>query len=78
MMHAVVFAYFWSASSSLAVPTVYHAFFDEVRDTIKGSIGISPLAQLWQMVLLSIIGSYLLWKGRWEHLKTLKGEKVRP
>jgi membrane protease YdiL (CAAX protease family) len=71
MMHAVVFAYFWSASSSLAVATVYHAAFDEIRDTTERAAGISPFANLWQMVFLTLLGVVLLVKGRWEHLHTL-------
>ena len=55
-MHAIVFAYIWSSTQSLAVSTVYHAAFDEVRDTLEGSVGLGPLSQNWQMLILTILG----------------------
>lgn len=66
IMHAVVFAYIWSSTQSLAVATVYHAAFDEVRDSLEGSVGFGPLAQNWQMVILTILGVALLWKAKWK------------
>ena len=65
-MHAVVFAYIWSSTQSLAVSTVYHAAFDEVRDSIEGTIGLGPLSQNWQMLILTILGIALLWKAKWK------------
>lgn len=65
VMHAVVFAWFWSASSSLVVTTLYHAAFDEVRDTVAYSLGSGPLVQPWQMLVLTSLGCFLLWKGKW-------------
>jgi membrane protease YdiL (CAAX protease family) len=70
VMHAVVFAHFWSASGSLLVATVYHAAFDEVRDAIRGSIGVSPVVDLWQMLFLTFLGLVLLWRGSWRRLAT--------
>lgn len=72
MMHAIVFSYFWSTSSSLAVVTIYHAAFDEIRDTIENSVGFGPLVELWQMLLLTMIGAILLWKGKWKKLENIK------
>ncbi len=47
IMHAIVFAYIWSRTASLAVSTVYHVCFDEVRDTLEGTIGLGiPGAKL--------------------------------
>ena len=66
IMHAVVFAYIWSSTQSLAVVTVYHAAFDEVRDTLEGSVGLGPLSQNWQMLILTILGIALLWKAKWK------------
>ena len=74
--HAVVFAYFWSTSSSLVVVTIYHAAFDEIRDTIENSIGLSSLTEVWQMLLLIIIGTILLWKGKWKKLQILKKRQL--
>lgn len=65
VMHAIVFAYAWSMSGSLLVATVYHAAFDEVRDTLQESIGFGALAENWQAVVLTILGSLLLWKSSW-------------
>lgn len=65
VMHAVVFAYLWSRTGSLFVVTVYHAAFDEVRDTLEGSLGFGWLAESWQAVVLTILGALLLWKGTW-------------
>ncbi|MGB3757455.1 MAG: type II CAAX endopeptidase family protein [Rivularia sp. (in: cyanobacteria)] len=72
MMHAVIFSYFWSTSSSLLVATIYHAAFDEVRDTIEHSIGFGPLVQVWQMLLLTIVGATLLGKSKWKKLENRK------
>jgi membrane protease YdiL (CAAX protease family) len=66
IMHAVVFAYIWSSTQSLAVATVYHSAFDEVRDTLEGSVGLGPLSQNWQMLILTILGIALLWKAKWK------------
>jgi len=66
IMHAIVFAYIWSSTQSLAVSTVYHAAFDEVRDTLEGSVGLGPLSQNWQMLILTILGIALLWKAKWK------------
>lgn len=65
VMHAVVFAYFYSVSSSLAVATVYHSAFDEVRDTLLAQVGFGPLVEVWQMALLTGIGMIILWKKKW-------------
>lgn len=63
VLHAVVFAYLWSASGSLLVATVYHSAFDEVRDTLEDAVGFGPLAENWQVVVLTILGALLLWKA---------------
>ncbi|AFY68429.1 Abortive infection protein [Thalassoporum mexicanum PCC 7367] len=72
MMHAVVFSYFWSASSSLAVVTIYHANFDEIRDTIQTTVGTGSLVEFWQMFFLTLIGAVLLAKGKWQKLATIR------
>lgn len=75
MMHAIVFSYFWSTSYSLAVVTVYHSAFDEVRDTLESSIGFGPIVEIWQMLLLTILGLILLWKGKWTQLRIIQNKK---
>lgn len=69
MMHAIIFAYIWTMTQSLAVVSVYHAAFDEIRDAIASWIGFGPLVEIWQMLTLTILGGLLLWKGSWKPLK---------
>jgi uncharacterized protein len=68
MLHAVIFAFIWSKTKSLAVATAYHAAFDEVRDALENSVGFGPLVNNWQMVVIIIAGGLLLWKADWEKL----------
>lgn len=78
IMHAVVFAYFWSSSKSLAVSTLYHASFDEVRDTLQDSIGFGFFGQNWQMLILTILGFTFLCKEKWNKSLTNSEMKVNP
>ena len=66
ILHAVVFAYIWSRTASLAVSTFYHVYFDEVRDTLVNTLGLGGLGQNWQMFVLTVLGVWLLWKGKWK------------
>jgi uncharacterized protein len=68
MLHAVIFAFIWSKTKSLAVVTVYHAAFDEVRDALENSVGLGALANNWQMIVIIITGGLLLWEADWEKL----------
>ncbi len=68
MMHAVIFAYIWASTQSLAVTSVYHAAFDEVRDALESSVGFGPLVNVWQMLVLTGLGAYLLLKAKWVDL----------
>jgi hypothetical protein len=45
---------------------VYHSAFDEVRDSLEGSVVLGPLSQNWQMLILTILGIALLWKAKWK------------
>lgn len=72
MMHTIVFAYIWTVTQSLAVVTVYHAAFDEIRDAIEVSLGYGSLVEIWQMLTLTIWGGLLLWKGNWKQLTARK------
>jgi membrane protease YdiL (CAAX protease family) len=65
VMNAILFAFVWGASGSLAVVSVYHSLFDEVRDTLEDSIGFGPLVSLWEMAVTTILGGILLWKANW-------------
>ena len=72
MMHAIIYAYIWTVTQSLAVVTVYHTAFDEVRDAIETSIGYGSLVEVWQMLTLTVLGGLLLWKGNWKQLTAKK------
>ncbi len=67
-MNAVLFAYVWMASQSLAVVSVYHSAYDEVRDALERGIGFGPLVSIWQMAVTLIFGAVLLWKADWSPL----------
>jgi len=69
MMNAVLFAYVWMASQSLAVASVYHSAYDEVRDALERGIGFGPLVNIWQMSVTLIFGAILLWKADWSPLR---------
>lgn len=68
MMNAILFAYVWTASQSLAVASAYHSAYDEVRDALDRGIGFGPLVSLWEMAVTLIFGAVLLWKGNWKSL----------
>jgi len=68
MMNAVIFAYVWTATKSLAVSSVYHSAYDEVRDAIEKTIGFGPLVSIWEMAVTTLLGAFLLWKGNWKPL----------
>jgi uncharacterized protein len=77
MLHAVIFAFIWSKTKSLAVVTVYHAAFDEVRDALEKSIGFGPLVNNWQMIVIIITGGLLLWKADWNKLLSVHKDAIR-
>jgi uncharacterized protein len=77
MLHAVIFAFIWSKTKSLAVVTVYHAAFDEVRDTLENSVGFGALVNNWQMIVIIITGGLLLWKADWNKLLNNPSDTVR-
>ncbi len=68
MMNAVIFAYVWTATQSLAVSSAYHSAYDEVRDAIEKTIGFGPLVNIWEMAVTTLLGVFLLWKGNWKLL----------
>lgn len=72
MMNAILFAYVWMASGSLAVASVYHAAYDEVRDALQRGIGFGPLVSIWEMASTLIFGVLLLWKADWSLLQHRK------
>lgn len=62
IMHAVVFAYIWGKSGSLAVVTFYHILFDEIRDTFDETFGFGFFGNYWQMLILILLGIWILKK----------------
>ncbi len=68
MMNAILFAYVWNSSRSIAVASVYHSAYDEVRDALERGIGFGPLVSVWEMVVTASFGVVLLWKGNWKSL----------
>ena len=68
-MNAILFAYVWNASQSLAVASVYHAAYDEVRDALQRTIGFGPLVSIWEMAVTTLFGAFLLWKANWSPLR---------
>lgn len=68
MFHAIIFAYIWARTKSLAVAVVYHAAFDEVRDTLQQYMTLDANIQIWQMSVIIITGALLLWKADWNKL----------
>jgi membrane protease YdiL (CAAX protease family) len=78
MMNAVIFAYVWTTTQSLAVASAYHSAYDEVRDAIEKSIGFGPLVSIWEMLVTTLIGAALLWKGGWNPLRALTGAEETP
>lgn len=66
ILHAVVFAFIWYRTASLAVTTLYHVCFDEVRDSLENTVGLGIAGQYWQMLALTFMGMWLLRKTRWE------------
>ena len=60
VLHAVVFAFIWYRSGSLAVSTCYHVAFDEVRDALVAGVGLGVLGENWQLVVFLVLGVLLL------------------
>jgi membrane protease YdiL (CAAX protease family) len=69
MMNAILFAYIWTVSQSLAVASVYHSAYDEVRDALQRGIGFGPLISIWEMSVTLFFGAVLLWKADWSTLR---------
>lgn len=66
VLHAIIFAYTWSVSGSIVVNTFYHVAFDEIRDSLQNTVGFGPLVEIWQMLVITLLGIGLLWKEKWK------------
>ena len=75
-MHAVVLAYIWCRSGSLAVVTIYHAMYVSLRDSITVTIGLASLSGWWAIAVLSILGLFLIFRGNWQALGQLAEKQV--
>jgi hypothetical protein len=71
VMHAVIYAYFRVMSGSIIVVTVYHLLYTSLRDTIWLSFGFGPVTQWWALIVVTLVGVLLLWKGNWGPLAEL-------
>lgn len=69
VLHAVIFAYIWLYTRSIAVVTVYHAAYDGVRTLLQMILGFGVMTLLWVNVLIIIIGILLLIKVNWSNLE---------
>lgn len=76
VMHALVFAYLWSSSQSLAVATFYHVMFDEVRDTLEDTVGLGILGQYFQMLVLTVLGILILWQSHLTKKQAIVSEQA--
>jgi membrane protease YdiL (CAAX protease family) len=79
ILHGIVFAWIWWHTQSLAVVTVYHAFYDGVRDSLAitigaNTIGSSGLVEVWPTGVICLLGLLLLWKGNWQRWTAQAGE----
>jgi len=70
VLHAVIFAYIWMRSRSLAVSSVYHAAFDGTRDSLVLTVGLGTLTQEWPNLIIVLVGAVLLWRGNWRMLQS--------
>ena len=59
---------FGPKSQSLAVTSVYHSAYDEIRDTIERTTGMVPITEVWTNLLIMTIGIIQLLKADWEGL----------
>lgn len=69
VLHAVIFAYLWVRSRSLAVVTVYHAAYDGFRDSLGVLFTAAPMVGLWANAVIILLGAGLLWRGDWSSLE---------
>ena len=74
-MHAVIYSYIWAKSQSLAVATVYHSAYDEIRDTMADTTRIAPITDIWTNLIITIVGVILLLKVDWKNI--LPGDESR-
>jgi membrane protease YdiL (CAAX protease family) len=78
MGNAVIYAYVWTTTQSLAVSTFYHSAYDEVRDAIERTVGAGPLLSPWEMLVTTILGGILLWKANWKPLENNPLAEIQP
>ena len=76
VLHAVIFAYLWNVSGSIAVAIFYHVVFDEIRDGLIETIGLGALGQNWQVIPICLIGGILLYRTNW--YRPISGTRKKP
>jgi len=68
--HAIVIAFIWYRSRSVWVATTYHALYDGVRDAFSVAGSLHPGVMLWVNLLFVALAGVILWKVRWEDVRT--------
>ncbi len=71
IMSGVIYAYFWMRSGSLLVTTVYYTLYTGLRDAIWITIGFGYITQAWPLIVVTIVGIFLIFKGDWRQLAEL-------
>ena len=68
VLHAVVFAFLWTRSGSLAVVVVYHGAFNGVRDSLATLKLLDPITGLCANAIIVATGAAMLWRADWSML----------
>lgn len=68
IMGGVIYAYFWMRSGSLLVTTVYYTLYSGFRDLVWVTTGFGYITQAWPLFLVTVVGTYLIFKGDWSNL----------
>jgi membrane protease YdiL (CAAX protease family) len=78
LMHGVIYAYFWVRSGSIIVVSLYHLLYAGLRDTMWLTMGFGYITQWWGLVIVSLVGAYLIWRGDWTPLRKIAGHGSDP
>jgi len=69
-------SFIWAKSQSLAVASVYHSAYDEIRDTMERTTGMVPITEVWTNLLIMTVGIILLLKADWKDLLANKTDRL--
>lgn len=65
---AIILSYVWVSSGSIVVASVFHGWFDAVRNITMYYIfivNINPITQAYYPLFIVILGGLLLWRYKW-------------